>query len=1032
MSLSTTSINRPVLAIVFSLVIVVFGIVGYSYLGVREYPAVDPPVITVTTNYSGANADVIESQITEPLEQSLNGIDGITQLNSTSKEQSSVIRVEFDLSVDLEAAANDVRDRVSRAIRQLPKDVDNPVVEKSDANGEALVFMTVSSETRNILEISDIASNLIKEKVQTIPGVSNVRVFGEKKYAMRLWLDPVKMAASGVTAVDVQNALNKENSELPSGRIEGDNTELSVRTSGLLENENDFNNLLIKSDEKGFVRLGDIGYAELGAENPRNGLKRFLTPMVGVSIQPQPGANAIKITDEFYKRLASLRKEIPKDIQLNIGYDFTTFVKKAISEVEETLFIAFGLVVLIIFIFLRDWRSTLIPVIAIPVSIISAFFIMYVAGFSINVLTLMAIVLAIGLVCDDAIVVLENIYSKIEEGKSPLKAAKEGANEIYFAVISTTIALAAVFLPVVFLSGLSGRLFREFGIVIAGSVIVSAFVALTLSPMMSAKLLKRNNKKNWLYNATEPFFVSLTEGYKSSLERFMKFKWVSWLIVGVSFLLIALFLKIIQKELAPLEDRSNIRIATTAPEGASFEYMEHQMDKLSQYVKDSIPEVTTTISITAPGFSGIGAVNTGTQNIYIKEPKERSRTQQEIYDKISKDLKSFSGIRASAVQPPTIGSRFSGPPLQFVILAPHFDSLKNVVPKFLEEARKSPVLSFIDADLKFNKPELKVKINREKASLLGVSVENVARTLQLSLSGQRFGYFLKNGKQYQIIGQVDRGNRNEPQDITNLFVKNNLGQMIQLENLVSFEEEANPTSRFRFNRYPSATIQGSVNKGYTMGDGIEVLEEIKKKVLSDNFSTALAGQAKDFKDSSSSLLFAFIFALLLIYLVLAAQFESFIDPIIILVTVPLAMAGAMLTLWYFNMSLNIFSQIGIIMLIGLVTKNGILIVEFANHQKINGINIEEAVKISAVSRLRPILMTSLATILGVLPIALSLGAGGGSRQSLGIAVVGGLIFSGFLTLYIIPGIYAYLSRKILLLKPDKSALTIKNELIEEN
>lgn len=1024
MSLSSISINRPVLAVVFSLLIVVFGIVGFLYLGVREYPAVDPPVITVTTNYAGANADVIESQITEPLEQSLNGIDGINQITSTSKEQSSVIRVEFDLEMDLEAAANDVRDRVSRALRQLPKDIDNPIVEKSDANGESLVFMTVSSDSRNVLEVSDIASNVIKEKIQTIPGVSNVRIFGEKKYAMRIWLDPQKMAAANVTPQDVQSALTRENVELPSGRIEGENTELSVRTSGLLENEQDFNNLLIKETANRTVRLADIGYAELGAENPRTGLKRFDVPMVGVAVQPQPGANAIEITDEFYKRLAILRKEIPKDIKLDIGYDFSAFVRKAIVEVEETLFIAFGLVVLIIFIFLRDWRSTIIPVVAIPVSIISSFFIMYLAGFSINVLTLMAIVLAIGLVCDDAIVVLENIYSKIEEGKSPMEASKEGANEIYFAVISTTITLAAVFLPVIFLQGLTGRLFREFGIVIAGSVLVSAFIALTLSPMMSSRLLKHSEKKNWFYRNTEPFFVGLTDAYRNSLENFMKIRWTSWLIVLASFIMIGLFFKILPKELAPLEDRSNIRISTTAPEGASFEYMERNMDLMSQYVKDSIPEVTTTISITAPSFSGIGAVNIGIQNIYISEPKDRARTQQDIYDKISKDMKSMTGIRTTVVQPPTIGSRLGGPPLQYVILAPHFDSLKTVLPRFLEEARKSPVLTFVDSDLKFNKPELRLKINREKASILGVSVENIARTLQLAFSGQRFGYFIRNGKQYQIIGQVDRANRDDPQDLTNVFVRNNKGQLIQLDNVVSFEEESNPTSRFRYNRYASATIQGNVNKGYTLGDGIAALDEVKQKVLSQNFSTALTGQAKEFQDSSSSLLFAFVFALVLIYLVLAAQFESFFDPIIILITVPMAIAGALLTLWYFNMTFNIFSQIGIIMLIGLVTKNGILIVEFANQKKESGLNTLEAVKISAVNRLRPILMTSLATILGVLPIALSLGAGGGSRQSLGVAVVGGLLFSGFLTLYVIPAIYSYMSR-------NKSVLAVVDAPILE-
>jgi multidrug efflux pump len=1026
MSLSSISITRPVLAVVFSLLIVIFGIVGFMYLGVREYPAVDPPVITVTTNYSGANADVMESQITEPLEQSLNGIDGISQITSTSREQVSIIRVEFSLEMDLEAAANDVRDRVSRALRLLPKDIDNPIVEKSDANGESLVFLTVSSDTKNVLEVSDIASNIIKEKIQTIQGVSNVRIFGEKKYAMRIWLDPARMAAAGITPLDVQAALNRENIELPSGRIEGDNTELSVRTSGLLENEEDFNNLVILENESRVVKLRDIGNAELGAENPRTGLKRFNEPMVGVAVQPQPGANAIEIADEFYKRLEILKKEIPADIKINIGYDFTTFVRKAITEVEETLFIAFGLVVLIIFIFLRDWRSTLIPVLAIPVSIVSSFFIMYVAGFSINVLTLMAIVLAIGLVCDDAIVVLENIYGKIEEGKSPIEAAREGANEIYFAVISTTITLAAVFLPVIFLQGLTGRLFREFGVVIAGSVLVSAFVALTLSPMMSAKLLKHSEKKNWFYRKTEPFFVSLTQSYRDSLENFMKLRWSAWLVIIASFGLIVVFLDTLKKELAPLEDRSNIRVSVSAPEGSTFEFMERNMDMLSEYVKDSIPEVTTTISITSPGFAGTGTVNTGTQNIYITEPTQRVRTQDQIFEKISKDLKNYSSIRTTVVQPPTIGSRLGGPPLQFVILAPHFDSLKIVLPKFLEEARKSPVLSFIDSDLKFNKPELRLKINRERATQLGVSTEAVARTLQLSFSGQRFGYFIRNGKQYQIIGQVERRFRDDPQDLTNLFVRNNRGELVQIDNLVSFEEESNPTSRFRFNRYASATVQGNVNKGYTLGDGIKALNEVKAKVLNDNYSTALSGQAKDFSDSSSSLLFAFSFALILIYLVLAAQFESFIDPIIILVTVPMAMAGAMLTLWYFDMTFNIFSQIGIIMLIGLVTKNGILIVEFANQKKESGSEKTVAVKESAVQRLRPILMTSLATILGVLPIALSLGAGGGSRQSLGVAVVGGLIFSGFLTLYVIPAIYSYVSSKKYLRKSEP----FKNEIYE--
>ena len=1009
MRLSSISINKPVLAIVFSLVILLFGIVGFLFLGIREYPAVDPPVITVTTTYPGANAAVMESQVTEPIEERLTGIEGIKEITSTSREQVSIIRVEFNVDVELEAAANDVRDKVSIARRQLPVDVENPVVEKSDADAQPIIFMTVSKKKRNSLELSEIAATTIREKIQTIEGVSRVNIFGEKRFAMRLWFDPAKMAATNVTPQDVLSALNKENVELPSGRIEGESTELTVKTSGLLENEEDFNNLLIKQEGNKSIRFRDIGYAELGAENPRTGLKKSGVPMVGVSVNPQPGANAVDIADEFYKRLEQLKNEVPPDVKIEIGYDFTTYVRKAITEVEETLFIAFGLVVLIIFIFLRDWRSTLIPVVAIPVSIVSAFFIMYLAEFSINILTLMAIVLAIGLVCDDAIIVLENIYKKIEEGEEVKEAAHKGSAEIYFAVISTTITLAAVFLPVVFLQGLTGRLFREFGIVIAGSVLVSAFVALTLSPMMSAFLLRKGDKKSWLYLKTEPWFEKLNKGYENSLKSFMKVRWISWVVIVGCIVFIFVLLKALPKELAPLEDRSNIRISATAPEGASFEYMEKHMDLITELAISKIPEIKTPITITAPSFGAIGAVNSGTLNLYITEPDQRERSQQEIFEQISKDIKEVTSVRVNAVQPPTIGSRFGGQPLQYVLLAPSFDSLKKFLPLFMEEARKIPGLTFVDSDLKFNKPEIFITIDRAKAAEMGVFVEDIARTLQLAYSGQRLGYFIRNGKQYQIIGQVKREDRDDPQDLKNLYVRGKNGQMVALDNFVNMEEQANPTARFRYNRYASATINAGLNKGYSLGEGIDAMNSVKEKVLPDYILTRLSGQAKDFTESSSSLLLAFSLALVLIYLVLAAQFESFTDPLIILITVPLAMAGALLALWYFNFTFNIFSQIGIIMLVGLVTKNGILIVEFANQRKREGMEKVNAVIDASVHRLRPILMTNLATVFGILPIALSLGASAGSRQSLGVAVVAGLIFSGLLTLYVIPGIYTFMS-----------------------
>ncbi len=1017
MSLAETSIKRPVLATVMSLVIVLFGITGFTFLGVREYPAVDPPIVTIQTRYPGANPEVIASQITEPLEAVINGISGIRTMASESREERSTITVEFTLDTDLDAAANDVRDRVSRAIRNLPVDADPPVVEKADADSSPILFLSMRSDQRDILEVSDLADRLIRERMETIPGVSSVRIFGEKRFAMRLWMDPVKLAVHGVTPLDVQAALDAQNVDLPSGRLEGSTTEISLRTLGRLDTPEDFENLIIKEQAGRQIHFRDIGHAELAAENLRTGTKEGGVFSIGVAIIPQPNTNAIAIADEFYRRLEVVKKQVPSDVTVEVGYDFTRFVRRSVSEVKETLVIAFGLVALIIFLFLRDWRSTIIPVIAIPVSIISGFFIMYLAGFSINVLTLVAIVLAIGLVCDDAIVVLENIYAKIEDGMPPLEAAIKGSKEIYFAVISTTIALAAVFLPIIFLSGLTGRLFREFGITLAGCVLVSAFVALTLSPMMCRLLLKKHDHgANWFYRATEPFFVFLGSSYRSLLGLFLKVRWAAFLILAGNALLIVWLVQVVPRELAPLEDRENIRISVTAPEGSSYEFTESWMDKIATYVDDSIPETYRTFTIM--GGMGRTEASLASQNIYLKPPDQRSRSQADIHKQIMEDMGTFTGVRAFATQPPTIGDRRSGQPLSYVLQAPDLESLIGVLPDFLDAANKSPLLRQIDADLKVNRPEGIISINRNKAAELGISVEQIARTLEFAYSGRRFGYFLKNGKQYQVIGQMQRQDRNDPGDLKKLFVPAKGGEMVSLDNLVSFEESASPAAIFRFNRSVSATIQGSPAPGKTIGDGIAELDRIAAEVLPEGFRTSLAGQSRDFAESSSSLLFAFLLALLIIYLVLAAQFESFIDPLIIILTVPLSLAGALLTLHFTGQTLNVFSQIGIIMLVGLVTKNGILIVEFANQRKEQGMRKLEAVLDASVSRLRPILMTSLATILGILPIALSLGASAGSRQSLGIAVVGGLIFSGLLTLFVVPAVYAVFSRE---LKPSDVA-----------
>ncbi len=1011
MSLSETSIRRPVLATVMSLVIVLFGLTGFYFLGVREYPAVDPPLVTVSTTYPGANPDVVASQITEPLEQVINGIAGIRTISSESREERSTITVEFTLDSDLNTAANDVRDRVARAARSLPVDANPPVVEKADADSSPILFLSMSSDKRSVLEVSDIADRIVRERMETIPGVSSVRIFGEKRYAMRLWMDPVKLAAHRLTPADVQQALDSQNVDLPSGRLEGANNELSLRTLGRLTTPQQFDNLIIKKEAGRQILFSDIGHAELGAEVLRTGFKGDGIYRIGVAVIPQPNTNAIAIADEFNRRLVLVKKEVPPDISVEVGYDFTRFVRRSVAEVEDTLTVAFVLVALIIFLFLRDWRSTIIPVIAIPVSIIAGFFVMFVAGFSINVLTLVAIVLSIGLVCDDAIVVLENIYSKIEEGMTPLQATLQGSKEIYFAVIATTLVLAAVFLPIIFLSGLTGRLFREFGITVAGCVIVSAFIALTLTPMMCRFLLKKHgDRPNFFYRATEPFFRGITTAYRGTLALFLRWRWLAVPVLLANGGLIAWLITAIPRELAPLEDRENIRVNITAPEGASFEYTESWMDKIAQYVDDNVPERFRSFTILGGG-GGRSDANAAIQNIYLKPPGERDRSQAQIAEKISKDMQDFTGVRAVATQPPTIGDRRSGQPLAYVLQAPNFEALVKVLPDFLAEASKSKILRQVDADLKVNRPEGVITIDRKKAAELGVSVEEIGRTVEFAYSGRRFGYFLLNGKQYQIIAQMQRQDRNDPGDLKNLFVRTAAGAMVSLDNLVTFAESASPAAIFRFNRAVSATIQGTPAPGYTLGDGITELDRISKKILPENFRTSLTGQSRDFSESASSLLFAFLLALLIIYLVLAAQFESFRDPFIIILTVPLSVAGALLSLYLTHQTLNVFSQIGIIMLIGIVTKNGILIVEFANQRKAAGLAKAEAVLEAAVSRFRPILMTSLATIFGILPIALSLGASSGSRQSLGIAVVGGLLFSGFLTLFVVPAVYAICAKK---------------------
>jgi multidrug efflux pump len=1009
MNIASISIKRPVFSSVLSIVIILFGVVGFNLIGLREFPSVDPPIITVSTSYVGANADVISTQITEPLEESINGIAGIRTLTSSSSDGSSRITVEFNIDEDMEAAANDVRDRVSRAIKLLPKDCDPPTVTKTDADADAIITLAIQSDTRSLIELTEYGNNVFKERLQTIPGVSSISIYGEKKYAMRLQLDPARLTAFQISPTDVKNALLRENVELPSGRIEGYERELTIRTLGRLTTEEDFNNLLIKEENGAVVRLKDIGSAVLSAENVRSKMGgNGGIQQIAVALQPQPGSNHIAIADEFYKRLDQLKKEIPADINLTVLSDNTINIRKAIKEVEETIYFAFGLVVLVIFVFLRQWRTTLIPVLAIPISLIGTFFIMYISGFTINLLTLLGVVLATGLVVDDAIVVLENIYKKIEQGEKPIVAGHKGSQEIIFAIISTTITLAAVFLPIIFLGGLTGRLFREFAVTVAGSVIISAFVSLTLTPMMCSRMLKKTTTENKFYLWSEGVFDRLVSGYNHSLRTFIQKRWIAFIIMGVSLILVILIGSKIPAELAPMEDKSRLTVNMTAPEGTAFEAMDQYVSEIGAFL-DTLPEKKSIMMITASGSRG--GVNTGFARLEFVPPEERNRSQQQISDYVNEYLRKLNFARAYSTQEQTIATtrRGAGLPVQYVILAPDFQSLKEVLPKFLDKANEDKTFQVVDVDLKFNKPELRVAINRDKAKTMGVSVMDVAENLSLYFSQQRYGYFIFKDKQYQVIGEATRINRNDPHDLSSIYIRNNKGELIQLDNLLDISNQSNPPQIYRFNRYVSATVSAQPAAGVTLGQGIEEMRKIGKDVLGENFSSTLAGTSRDFEESTSSLIYALIFTLVLIYLVLAAQFESYSDPLIVMFTVPLAIAGALLSLFIFGQTLNIFSEIGIIVLIGIVTKNGILIVEFANQKKEAGYSLNEAVIEGATLRLRPILMTSLATALGALPIALALGAAAKSRVPMGITIIGGLLFSLVLTLYVIPALYTYIS-----------------------
>ena len=1001
MNISELSIRRPVLSTVMTLIILLFGFIGYNSLGVREYPSVDNPIISVSCSYPGANADVIENQITEPLEQNINGIPGIRSLSSVSSQGSCRITVEFELSVDLETAANDVRDKVSRAQRYLPRDCDPPTVSKADADATPILMVTIGSNKRSLLEISEIADLTVKEQLQTIPDVSSVEIWGEKKYSMRLWLDPIKMAGYGITPMDVKNAVDLENVELPSGSIEGDNMELSIRTLGLMHTAEEFNNLIIKQDNNRIIRFSDIGRAELEARDLKSYMKMNGVPMIGIVVIPQPGANHIDIADEVYKRMETMKKDLPEDVSYEYSFDNTKFIRASINEVKTTVYEAFILVIIIIFLFLRDWRVTLVPCIVIPVSLIGAFFVMYLAGFSINVLSMLAVVLSVGLVVDDAIVMTENIYIRIERGMKPKEAGIEGSKEIFFAVISTTITLVAVFFPIVFMEGTTGRLFREFSIVVSGSVIISSFAALTFTPMLATKILVRRKEKNWFYRKTEPFFEGMNNGYSKLLDAFLRKRVWAWPITIVTIGLIIFLWNEIPSEMAPLEDRSRITVRTSGPEGVTYEYMRDYTEDIYLLADSIMPDAQ---AITARVSSGSGNVQ-----ITLKDLKDRDYSQMSVAEKLSKAVQKKTKARAFVQQQSTFGGRRGGMPVQYVIQATNIEKLEKVLPVFMAKVYENPVFQMADVNLKFSKPEARISINRDKANVMKVNTRSIAQTLQYGLSGQRMGYFYMNGKQYEILGEINRQQRNKPVDLKSIYIRSNSGEMIQMDNLIELSEGIAPPQLYRYNRFVSATVSAGLADGKTIGEGLDAMDAIAAEVLDDTFRTALTGESKEYRESSSSLMFAFILALVLIYLILAAQFESFKDPFVIMLTVPLAVGGALVFMHFNGQTMNIYSQIGIIMLIGLVAKNGILIVEFANQKQETGIDKMIAIREASIQRLRPILMTSVSTILGLVPLAFATGEGANGRIAMGISVVGGMLISTLLTMFIVPAVYTYIS-----------------------
>ena len=1010
MKLSTMSIKRPVFASVMSFTILLFGVVAFLRLPVREYPDIDPPIISVTTLYRGASPAVVETEITNVLEEQFATLEGVKTMTSSSREQGSVITIEFELNRNVDEAANDVRDRVSRVRSTLPREIDDPVISKVDVNAQPIVWLALSSDRHSGLELTDVADRILKERLQRLPGVGSVIIAGERRYAMRVWLDPLRMASHDLTAQDVEAAIRRENTEIPGGRVEGAEREFSVRTRGELTTPEEFGAIIVAQSKNDIVRLRDVAEVSLGAADERTAVRYNGQTAVGLGVVKQSKASTVDVAADVSKALGDLSGLLPAGMKLDIAFDSSTFINSSIDEVKETLIIAMCLVILVVLAFLKSLRATAIPTLAIPISIIGALAAAYFAGFTLNILTLLALVLAIGLVVDDAIVVLENVYRHMEMGKSRLQAALDGSKEIGFAVLATTITLVAVFVPLAFLTGSVGRLFNEFGISLAVAILLSGFVALTLTPMLCSRMLKplHGTSSSWATRSFDAFFEWLNRIYDRTLRFAMRWKWLTIGGAVAAVVLSVVLFRLLPSELVPIEDRGVAFGIVIAPEGATLDYTDKYMREVERRLLPQ-PERRSLFIATGLGFGGPGRVTNGFVFLGLAPRSERRRSQQEIVQALFPRLISIPGVLAFVINPPSLGGSFSSSPVEYVLQGETYEELNQAVGTVMGEASKLGYMINLDTDLRLNKPQLDLTIDRERAAGLGVSVTDIGLTLETFLGGRIVTNFKRGTKQYDCILQMKPSSRSAPDDIREIYLRGK-GGLVQLANVVRVEETLAPKELNHYHRVRSATITANLVPGVSLGQALDDLDRISAEKLPSGMKRDYAGQSLEFKSSTSSLYFMFLLAIIFIYLVLAAQFESFIHPLTILLSVPLAVFGALLALLIFGQSLNIYSQIGLIMLIGLVTKNAILIVEFSNQLRGQGKSATDAVIEAATIRLRPILMTSLATIFGVLPIAIGLGAGAESRRPLGLAVVGGMLFSTFLTLVLVPVLYAILSR----------------------